>query len=350
MARLLRATLFSAVIVIAWTSTIITVSSQAGNLDAASTHYDVLPSVPSTGQERVLCLARGSCLYNVLTCPAECPNRKPKRNKVDKGCFIDCSSRCETTCKTRLPNCNGYGSVCYDPRFVGGDGVMFYFHGATGSDFALVSDDLLQINGHFIGTRPEGRDRDFTWVQGLSVMFDSHILAVASKKVAKWRKENDAITVSWDGEYIELPADAEAEWKTTTTTNPNHAVTVERTSDTNSVRVTVENMLEMDLKVTPITEEEDRVHGYHLPEGDSFAHLEMQFKFKNLTDQVEGVLGKTYRPGYVSPVKRGVPMPIMGGEDRYILSSLFSYDCVSCRFRPSSPLYNNHQTDLLAVN
>lgn len=248
----------------------------------------------------------------------------------------------------RLPNCNGYGSVCYDPRFVGGDGVMFYFHGATGKDFALVSDDLLQINGHFIGTRPEGRDRDFTWVQELSVMFDSHILAVASKKVAKWRKGIDAITVSWDGEFIELPADAEAEWKTTT--DPNHAVTVERTADTNSVRVTVEDMLEMDVKVTPITEEEDRVHSYHLPEDDSFAHLEMQFKFKNLTEQVEGVLGKTYRPGYVSPVKRGVPMPIMGGEDRYILSSLFSHDCIACRFRPSSPFYNDHQSHLLAVN
>lgn len=104
MARLFRATLFCTVVVIAWTFTIITVSSQTGNLDAASTHYDVLPSVMSTGQERVLCMARGSCLYNVLTCPVECPKRKPKRNKVDKGCFIDCSSRCETTCKSTYFN------------------------------------------------------------------------------------------------------------------------------------------------------------------------------------------------------------------------------------------------------
>lgn len=87
----------------------------------------------------------------------------------------------------RLPNCSGYGSVCYDPRFVGGDGQMFYFHGAKGEDFALVSDDQFQINVHFIGKRPEGRTRDFTWVQALAVMFGSHTLVIGTLG----RKEGD---------------------------------------------------------------------------------------------------------------------------------------------------------------
>ena len=47
---------------------------------------------------------------------------------------------------------------------------MFYFHGTKGGNFAIVSDDNLQINVHFMGTRPEGRTRDFTWVQALAVM------------------------------------------------------------------------------------------------------------------------------------------------------------------------------------
>ncbi|KAJ6978298.1 hypothetical protein NC653_030010 [Populus alba x Populus x berolinensis] len=38
---------------------------------------------------------------------------------------------------TRRPNCNGIGAACYDPRFVGGDGVMFYFHGKTNEHFSL---------------------------------------------------------------------------------------------------------------------------------------------------------------------------------------------------------------------
>ena len=82
--------------------------------------------------------------------------------------------------------------------------------------------------------------------------------------------------------------------------------------------------------------EENRVHNYQLPSDDAFAHLETQFRFKNLTDLVEGVLGKTYRPNYVSPVKRGVPMPMMGGEDKYRTPSLFSPICGVCRFQRSS--------------
>jgi Root cap len=234
----------------------------------------------------------------------------------------------------RIPNCNGYGSVCYDPRFVGGDGVMFYFHGANGGDFALVSEERFQINVHFIGTRPEGRKRDFTWVQALSVMFDSHTLVIAARKVAKWDDNIDALAINWDGKDITVPTDGDAEWQ-----NGNNAIAVvERTRQFNSIKVTVLNgLIEMDVKVVPITEEDDKMHGYNIPQGDSFAHLETQFKFGNLTEHVEGILGQTYQSGYVSPVKKGVAMPMMGGEDRYCTSSLLSTKCVSCRFhRPVS--------------
>ncbi|PHT48667.1 hypothetical protein CQW23_12875 [Capsicum baccatum] len=41
-------------------------------------------------------------------------------------------------------------------------------------------------------------------------------------------------------------------------------------------------------------------------------------------DDVEGILGKTYQLGDVSPVKRGVVMPIMDGKDKYQTPSLHS--------------------------
>lgn len=232
----------------------------------------------------------------------------------------------------RKANCEGYGSICYDPRFVGGDGVMFYFHGAKGGDFALVSDDQLHINAHFIGTRPPGRARDFTWVQALAVMFESHTLEVAARRVSKWDNATDALSLRWDGEEISLPAgeDTDGEWRAMS--GEGREVVVERTDAANSARVSVAGVLEMDVKVRPIGEEEDRVHGYHLPPGDAFAHLEMQFRFANLTDGVEGVLGQTYRPGYVSPVKRGVAMPMMGGESKYRVPSFLSAGCLACRF------------------
>ncbi|KAG1361549.1 hypothetical protein COCNU_09G010120 [Cocos nucifera] len=320
-----------------------------GALDPASTHYVVLEPREGTAQERFFCLARGRCHFKSIECPAECPQRKPKKNRVVKGCFADCSSRCETTCKHRLPSCDGYGSVCYDPRFVGGDGVMFYFHGAKGGDFALVTDDQLQINAHFIGTRPEGRPRDFTWVQALAVMFESHTLVLAARRVAKWDDGFDALALRWDGKEVDVPTDGEAEWQTRTGGGSVEGeivreVVVERTAETNSVRVTVSGLLEMDVKVVPITEQEDRVHGYRLPPGDAFAHLETQFRFAGLTEQVEGVLGQTYRPDYVSPVKRGVAMPMMGGEDRYRTPSFLSARCASCRFHDSSQILDETAT------
>ncbi|KAL2507529.1 Late embryogenesis abundant (LEA) protein-related [Forsythia ovata] len=301
--------------------------------DAATTNYDVLPALPKTNQERAFCKARGGCHYKTLTCPAQCPERKPKKNKKQKGCFIDCSSKCEVNCKWRKPKCNGYGSLCYDPRFVGGDGVMFYFHGAKGHDFAIVSDENLHINAHFIGTRPIGRTRDFTWVQALSIMFNAHTLVIAAKRIPHWDNNVDALIVKWDGETMDIPTDGEAELKLH---SRERVTTIERTDDVNTIRVTVDGLVEMDIRVTPIGEQENKIHNYQIPKDDSFAHLEIQFRFFNLSDFVEGILGKTYRPGYISPVKKGVPMPMMGGEDKYQTPSLYSPACKVCRFQRSS--------------
>ncbi|XWS52679.1 hypothetical protein CRYUN_Cryun11dG0091500 [Craigia yunnanensis] len=294
--------------------------------------YDNL-SPSASGQERAYCKGKGACYQKTLVCPSQCPERKPKKNKKQKGCHVNCGSKCEATCKWRKPKCDGYGSLCYDPRFVGGDGVVFYFHGAKDGNFAIVSEDKLQINAHFIGTRPPGRTRDFTWVQALAVMFDTHTLVIAANIVSHWDDNVDALRVRWDGEAVNIPYDGEAEWRAK---GEEREVLVERTDDKNSVRVKVSGLVEIDIRVRPIGKEENRVHNYQLPDDDAFAHLETQFKFTSLSDFVEGVLGKTYQPDYVSPVKRGVPMPMMGGEDKYQTPSLFSPLCKACRFeRPS---------------
>ncbi|XP_071700469.1 uncharacterized protein [Rutidosis leptorrhynchoides] len=293
------------------------------------TDYDELTPEPKSGCERAFCKSK-PCRYKTLTCPKECPERKPKKNKRSKACHINCGSKCEATCKWRKPKCNGYGSLCYDPRFVGGDGVMFYFHGGKGRDFALVSDTNLQVNGHFIGSRPNGRKRDYTWVQAVSVMFDTDNLIISAKKVQQWTNSIDVLLVKWNGEEVTVPFDGDAEWKTN---NGVREVVVERTDETNTVKVSIGGLVEIDMKAVPVTKEDDKAHNYQLPTNDAFAHLELQFKFDNLSDDVEGILGKTYQPGYVSPVKRGIAMPIMGGEDKYETSSLTSPLCKECKFQ-----------------
>lgn len=71
-----------------------------GAFDAASTNYFLLTPLRS-GQERAFCQARGACNMKTLVCPSQCPERKPKQKKKRKGCFIDCSSKCEVTCKCK---------------------------------------------------------------------------------------------------------------------------------------------------------------------------------------------------------------------------------------------------------
>lgn len=212
---------------------------------------------------------------------------------------------------------------------------MFYFHGAKGGNFAIVSDDNIHINAHLIGTRPQGRTRDFTWVQALTIMFDTHTLVIEAKHVSQWRDDIDALIVTWDDQTVYVPTEGETEWKVVT--EQQREVVVERTDDLNTLRVAVSGIIELSINIRPIGEEENRVHNYQIPSDDSFAHLETQFKFFNLSDYVEGVLGKTYRPGYVSPVKVGVKMPMMGGEDKYETLTRNSTQCQVCRFqRPLS--------------
>ena len=88
------------------------------------------------------------------------------------------------------------------------------------------------------------------------------------------------------------------------------------------------------VEVVPITKEEDQLHRYELPADNCFAHLNVQFdQFRGLTNNVDGVLGQTYRPDFKNPVKVGVPMPIMGGESEFKASSLFSTDCLAAKFQ-----------------
>ncbi|GAB4855271.1 hypothetical protein Ancab_023891 [Ancistrocladus abbreviatus] len=265
------------------------------------------------------------CYGKFISCPRQCPAFKPYDTKA-KGCFIDCNSiNCEAVCKNRRPNCNGIGSACYDPRFVGGDGVMFFFHGESNQHFALVSDADLHINARFIGVRPAGRPRDNTWIQALGLLFNSHSFTLAAQKVPRWNDDIDHLRFTYDGVSIAVPDGHLSSWSAA-----DSGLLVERAARCNSVTVTLPGVVHISVNVVPVTEEDDRIHGYHIPADDCFAHLEVQFKLFNLSDRVEGVLGQTYRPDFENPVKRGVPMPVMGGEDKYLTSSLFSADCKFC--------------------
>lgn len=229
------------------------------------------------------------------------------------------------------------GAVCQDPRFIGGDGLTFYFHGKKDRDFCLVTDPNLHINAHFIGKRNHNMKRDFTWVQSIAILFGNHRLLIAAQKTAAWDDSIDRLSLSFDGE----PIPVSTVWKS-------GAATIGRDSDTNSVVVEVDGLFKISAKVVPITQQESRIHNYGITEDDCFAHLELGFKFSSLNANVNGVLGQTYSQNYVSRAKMGVAMPVLGGEREFAVSNIFATDCAVSQFR-GGEMRSEYEEDVLEL-
>ncbi|XP_040379749.1 uncharacterized protein LOC102714342 [Oryza brachyantha] len=251
--------------------------------------------------------------YPTCTAPAYCPKRCPQ------SCHMDCAT-CKPICDCNLP-----GAVCQDPRFIGGDGNTFYFHGRRDRDFCLLSDANLHINAHFIGNHVPGLKRDPTWVQAIAVLFSGHRLYVGARKTAVWDDESDRLAVVFDGEPVQVQPVANARWEW-------GSLSVTRTKAANGVLVELDGVFKITANAVPITKEDSRIHRYGVTDDDCLAHLDLAFKFYSLTDDVHGVLGQTYRSSYVNRLDVTAKMPVMGGEKQFTSSALFAADCAVARF------------------
>ncbi|CAI9294562.1 unnamed protein product [Lactuca saligna] len=292
-------------------------SSPPSTTPAPPTSSSLAPptwSTPPSKPKKVKCKNQNypTCYASEHVCPASCPGQ----------CEVDCVS-CKPVC-----NCDMPGAVCQDPRFIGGDGITFYFHGKKDQDFCLVADDNLHINGHFIGKRNKNMGRDFTWVQSIGILFDNHKVQISAQKTSSWDDTIDRIYITFDGENIFIPKSEGAKWQSFTTS-------ITRIHDTNHIVVEVENLFRITAKVVPITKEESRIHNYDITSDDCFAHLDLKFKFFSLSNEVDGVLGQTYRNGYVSKVKMGVLMPVMGGDSKFVSTDSLATDCSVAKFKGS---------------
>uniref|UniRef100_A0A0E0N837 Uncharacterized protein n=1 Tax=Oryza rufipogon TaxID=4529 RepID=A0A0E0N837_ORYRU len=258
-------------------------------------------------------------------------------------CMAKCDKRCPNQCIVMCPGCKTFcmcdfypGVSCGDPRFTGGDGNNFYFHGKKDHDFCIVSDADLHINAHFIGKRNPTMSRDFTWIQALGIRFADHRLYMGALKTAKWNSDDDRLELAFDGAPVDVPAELGARWESAAVPG----LTVTRTAATNAVRVQLAGVLDIMANVVPITEQDSRIHNYGdsrihnygVTEEDSLAHLDLGFKFYDLSDDVHGVLGQTYRSDYVNNLSVSASMPVMGGAPSYVVSDIFSTDCAVARF------------------
>jgi Root cap len=221
------------------------------------------------------------------------------------------------------------GTVCGDPRFTGADGNIFYFHGKKNQDFCILSDNDLHINAHFIGKRNPDKSRDFTWIQALGLVFgNNHKLYVGVEKTMTWDDSVDRLVIAFDGEHIDMPTEANTEWVPTTV--PSLSIT--RTSEANGIMVELRGIFTIIANAVPITKEESDIHSYGVTPEDTLAHLDLSFKFHSLGEDVHGILGQTYRPGYVNKLDVSKKMPLMTGVANYSSSSIFAIDCAVARF------------------
>jgi Root cap len=227
-----------------------------------------------------------------------------------------------------LLGCQLPGNVCGDPRFNGGDGNTFYFHGRKNQDFCIVSDSNLHINAHFIGNHNPSIKRDFTWIQSLGILFDNHKIYLGAEKTVVWSDDVDHLNITFDGQAISLPLEKSARWVSAIAPG----LSVSRNKAFNGIIVELEGNFKIMANAVPITEEDSRIHNYGVDKNDSLAHLDLGFKFYSLTDHVQGVLGQTYRPDYVNKMDVRKNMPVMGGAPKYVSSHIFATDCEVSQF------------------
>ncbi|KAF3780981.1 hypothetical protein EJ110_NYTH37860 [Nymphaea thermarum] len=230
------------------------------------------------GRQHLTCWSRRSrCFLRTIRCPASArwPNQQIPRPNLATWIAIHQNVKLYPNAKykpllitDRKADCHGTGAACYDPRFVGGDGVVFFFHGKANEHFRHVSDTNFLINARFIGLRPQGRRRDFTWIQALGFMYGPHTFTLGAKKV--------------DGLPVFLSEGHLSEWSST-----DHDLKLERAALTNSIIAKLPDIAEVSVNVVPVTEEDDQIHKYRIPSNDCFAHLEVQFRFYGLSQQVE---------------------------------------------------------------
>jgi hypothetical protein len=171
-------------------------------------------------------------------------------------------------------------------------------------------------------------------VQALGVTFVAaggdhhHRLYVGARRAAEWDEDEDHVQVTFDGEPVDVDAARNARWASKALPG----LSVRRTKDVNAVTVELDGAFAISAAAVPVTDEDDRVHRYGKTGRDSLVHLDLGFQFHNLTADVDGVLGQTYRPGYVTKLDISAKMPIMGGAPKYLSEGLFSTDCAVSRF------------------
>ncbi|KAM0896375.1 hypothetical protein ACQ4PT_023250 [Festuca glaucescens] len=162
----------------------------------------------------------------------------------------------------------------------------------------------------------------------LGITFGDHRLYVGARKAVEWDDDEDHIEITLDGEPVNVDTANNARWVSKVLPD----LSVKRIDNVNSIKVDLAGVFSISASAVPISDEDSKIHSYGKTMKDSLVHLDLRFKFHSLTNNVDGVLGQTYRMDYVNKMNVTAKMPIMGGAPKYLSSGLFSVDCAVSKF------------------
>eukprot|EP00271_Cylindrocystis_brebissonii_P015582 TRINITY_DN38515_c0_g1_i1.p1 TRINITY_DN38515_c0_g1~~TRINITY_DN38515_c0_g1_i1.p1 ORF type:complete len:408 (-),score=67.19 TRINITY_DN38515_c0_g1_i1:735-1958(-) len=229
--------------------------------------------------------------------------------------------------------------IAFSARIVGGDGVVFHFHGSKDKDFCLVSDGNLHINSHMIGN--SDAEHPLTWIGALGIMFGHVHLSIEAAPEAAWDPFLDHLVIRVNGHELNIPAPGHKAgplaragvWE-----SADDVIRITR-GRVNEARIELRGTL--DLRVRAET-----VQPSFWSEDSCFVHLDMEVRQLATSPDVHGVLGQTYRPARVEAAQMrlaqnegenvsevdmkvlGKKLPaIVGRTTDYLSSSLWTADC-----------------------
>ncbi|KAL6619845.1 hypothetical protein ACP70R_034984 [Stipagrostis hirtigluma subsp. patula] len=310
-------------------------ASSAAVLGALGLLYLAATMASAQGQGKGLGLPPGNMqvitMGNKRNSKFTCADTTKKKRP---GCSATCPSRCPKKCLVLCPTCKTF---CRTVRLLSRRVVRRpALHRRRRQQLLLPRQEGPGLL-HRLRRRPPHQRPLHRQAQpgdeprlhlALGVRFAHHTLLLGATKTAKWDPAADHLTVAFDDEDIVIPAFTGARWSPTTAP----ALSVTRTAQANTVVVELKGVFRIVANVVPITAEDSRIHNYGVTDDDSLAHLDLGFKFYDLTDDVHGVLGQTYRPDYVNRLDVAAKMPVMGGADSFVSSGLFATDCAVARF------------------
>eukprot|EP00899_Mesostigma_viride_P022734 jgi/Mesvir1/3645/Mv14941-RA.1 len=178
-------------------------------------------------------------------------------------------------------------SIRSDPHFVAGNGLKYDFMGEAGKTYCMFSDKLVHMNMKMMGAKNDA-NRKATWMESVSIAYWPYYNITISAESPEGTPFTAAHgTVSVNGKEMKSQKlSTMVRW---------HGLTVTRRKTRTTVAIS--NLLNVEFEVVRATFWEGK-------EGPGANYLNVKIVGLNVTDNVHGVLGQTFRESFdVTEVK-----------------------------------------------